>query len=203
MGLVDAVDDAGQNKGKCLAGAGLRDAHHVLTAQRNRETLRLDGGGSDIAGFRHLFHDKIGEVAVGELHNGVGYARAAAHQGDLVLAAEALHLARVHLLTARRGVVEVLDEGGQLDAGPIDGAQVAAGLLPLHTATITASAATVASAAATVASTAAATTKPIAAAATTTAAIASTTAAATITATATAIPVAASVVVSGHLAVLT
>ena len=179
MGLVDAVDDAGQNKAKCLAGAGLRDAHHVLTAQRNRETLRLDGGGSDIAGFRHLFHDKIGEVAVGKLHNGVGYARAAAHQGDLVLIAEALHLARVHLLTARRGVVEILDEGGQLDAGPIDGSQIAAGLLPLHTATITASAPTTA------------------------ASIASPTAAATITATATAFPVAASVVVSGHLAVLT
>jgi hypothetical protein len=58
----------GSTKGGGLAGAGLRDAEHVLARQNVRNGLLLNGGRRRIAGSRDGGLDFFGQAEIGEGH---------------------------------------------------------------------------------------------------------------------------------------
>ena len=123
-----AVNNTGQHESKRLAGAGLRDAHHVMTLQGDGPTLGLNRCRLLVARTTDLLGNVVGEVAVGKLIDRVRAPVLALHDCDLVVVADFLNGLGVGIAALGRHVVEVLLKGLEVVVSPVDGAQVASRL---------------------------------------------------------------------------
>ena len=85
VGLVVAVDDAGQSVAESFARPGLSDADKVVTLERDGEALGLDGCGRGEPGSPDLLHDIVREVTILPSHNRVGSILLTLDDDDFVL----------------------------------------------------------------------------------------------------------------------
>mmetsp|Transcript_4637 Transcript_4637/g.11647 ORF Transcript_4637/g.11647 Transcript_4637/m.11647 type:complete len:542 (+) Transcript_4637:535-2160(+) len=101
--LLEDVHEHRQHEGARLAGAGLRDADHVLAREAERDALHLHARRTLVLGFRHRLEDRLGQSGLVPVAEGADLlarrrvARAPLRL-DLVVLAEDAPVALGHLV---------------------------------------------------------------------------------------------------------